>query len=357
MTIIRGLSLGLLTLALGACGTLSGNLWPTVPKGLDAVRQTSGNAEACDRFELRYGGDEGALKRFISTLVRNKWQPPEPSTVSKRLHIGFDGVGEEPGYLRHERKRDHFNSFLDCYFIDLSRFEKDGSQEYTPEEAKNLKELYALRGHAIVTVLARYAAYNLTGRIGGGLHTTAFPPYEDVAGDASSVLARIEHTQRLIRRYAPANLRFADKDKSQVQQTDESLYGFESVRRINRINSVIQLAFEAERPTLRRAQGFLTGIAGLVTRQSVTDFKNVLKHAVAGLEKAALLGVFNGAYRSDINAIFDTIDEAPSEEHWMKIDKALEDACVHLATIADGTVPHCLPSTETAAGTPDTSAS
>ncbi|MGI9504520.1 MAG: hypothetical protein ACR2RE_15860 [Geminicoccaceae bacterium] len=346
MTFVRGLVFCLLTMALSGCSTLFGNLWPTVPKGLDAVRQTSGHVEPCNTFEVRYGGDKAALPRFVSTLISGEWQPPEPSAISDDLPQEVKDKKEEPGYLSQERIRNHFDNFLDCYYVDLSRFKKEEGKVYTPQELDNLKQLYALRGNAIVTVLARYAAYNLTGRIGGGLHTTAFPPYEDIPGDATNVLTRIEHAQRLIRKDAPKKLRFDDAEKPQVQLTDESLHGFSSVQRVNRIFSVIQLAFEAERPTLRRAEGFLSQLAGIVTQQSFTDLGNVVKHAVAGLEKAALLGVLGRAYQFDANAVFEdlkSLDDAPGPEHWKKVDDALRDACDHLAVIANGAVPHCLP--------------
>ncbi len=353
MTITRGLSFCLLTLALGGCSTLSGNLWPTVPKGLDAVRQTSGNIEACNKFEVRYGGGDATLPGFVSTLVSGEWEPPASSAVSDDLQQRLEDSTEKPGHLTQKRIRGHFDNFLDCYFVDLSPYEKEDDEQYTQEEVENLIKLKALRAHAIVTVLARYAAYNLTGRIGGGLHTTAFPPYEDVVGDASNVLTRIEYAQRLIRKNAPEALRFTEKDLPQVQLTDESLEGFPSVQRVNRIFSVIQLAFEAERPTLRRAQDFLTKVVGLFSSPDVTAFRNVVKHAVAGLEKAALLGVFSRAYQFDTAKVFKDIQGTPDEEDWKKVDDALRDACDHLATIANGAVPHCLPSQETAETTPD----
>lgn len=336
MNIIRGLLLGLLTLTLSGCGTLSGNLWPTVPKGLDAVRQTSGNIEACDTFEYRYGDDSSTLARFVSTLVSGEWQPPASSAVSVDPTPRLDPDEEKPGYLTHERVRAHFDNFLDCYFIDLVPYEEGKTDDQK-------RQLMALRGHAIVTVLARYAAYNLTGRIGGGLHTTAFPPYEDSPGDAGNVLARIEYAQRLIRKDAPEELRFPEEGKPQVQLTDESLYGYPNVQRVNRIFSVVQLAFEAERPTLRRAQGIVSEIIGLFPGANVTAFRNLVEYAVAGLEKAALLGTYSRAYRSSTKMIFDGIQGTPGKEDWEKVDGALQDACLHLATIANGAVPHCLP--------------
>ncbi len=340
MTVIRGMILFLLMIGLAGCSSIFGHVLPTIPKGVDVVRQSSGHEEACNKFEIRYGGDEGSLSRFATTLVTGKWQPPKVENVSVLLREDAASNEEAAGYLTHQRIRDHFDNFLDCYFVDLS------TQKQTyPED--QFRKFNALRGHVIVTVLARYAAYNMTGRIGGGLHTTDFPPYEDLTGDASNMLTRIEYAQRIIRRDAPEDLRFNDAEQPQVGKTAESLDGFPGVQRVNRVFSVVQVAFEAERPTLRRAQGFLTGLAGLITGQSVTDYKNVVKHAIAGLEKAALLGVYSRAYQFDADAIFKTISGEPDADDWKKIDAALRDACEHLATIAGGAVPHCLPSKAT----------
>ncbi|MEM7044464.1 MAG: hypothetical protein AAF543_16770 [Pseudomonadota bacterium] len=328
MPALRNTLVATAVISLTACSSLA----PTLPTSSDTGYGTLESNPACSDFVKRYGSDK-PLPRFATTLVSGK--RPLLATDAARAN------GADHEQLAFDDIERDFDSFLNCYYVDLSEHLRRAGAD---DKAK--EELLALRGHAIVTVMARYAAYNMTGVIAGGLHATNFEPYDALSSDAAALLTRIEYAERLLRRDSKTARQFEAKPVPQVDRTAASLHGFPRVKRSNRVFSVVQVAFEAERPTARRAVGFLTRLAGLFAGPGVSDLKSVVNTALAGLEKAAFVNIYGRAYRADVDDLFADLDDGPSPDHWTKIDDALRDACNRLAILAGGVVAHCVPERE-----------
>ena len=184
----------------------------------------------------------------------------------------------------------------------------------------NDKELHLLRGHIVVSVIARYGLYNVD-----------LAQYANAASDAASLMDRIEIAEELLR------------GASKKFNTNLPDPHHPNVDRLDRVAAVLNVSLAATKPTKERVKSFITRVAALVGG-GAGSIPDLLEDALRGVKKLARLRVWGGAYRQDTHdflARFST-GETVEKKHWEMWDKDIEKACLLLAAIADAK-PHCIP--------------
>ncbi len=187
------------------------------------------------------------------------------------------------------------------------------------EEAK----LY--RGHVLLSLLAKYGAYNL--QIG---------PYEERIGDAITLLAHIKQAEYSLR------------GPSSVVKPDISLRKFqERPAKLDRITYVLEVALYAERPTLRRIKGRVGSLVGsIVSGASTESIRWSLSGAIDGIEKSIHLRLYGKAYLDDAKedlSRFTGESQLPEAADWQRRDAMIEEACAQIAKLANLNGSSCIP--------------
>ncbi len=224
------------------------------------------------------------------------------------------------------------NKFLDCVVADLKTSEY---RDLSDNDKKIRNELFLYRGHIVVTLLARYGAFNVTGKVGSSLNIN-YSGYDRAQGDAASILTRIEEAEVGLRGASNVtDLPGGGKIKPGKVPT---------VRRLHRVAEVIQVAVAVERPTARRARNFVERVIAAVGG-SVPSGLEALKDAVNGIKKLTVLKFFTRAYLVDAKGDLDRFmsnNTMPDKSDWADWSELLNETCDRLADFAGG-VNHCTP--------------
>ena len=228
--------------------------------------------------------------------------------------------------------------FLDCYV---------GKIEGDPKSEK-VKELKLFRGHVIVTLLARYGAFNITGKV-EGIRDIDYTPYPGIDEDAADILAGIEEAEIRLRRASkifkdvtqkldrPAYL-VGSNDYKEIDDT------YDTANKVKRIQSVLKLLKHSETPTIKRAWSFLRNIVA-ASGGSVAAGRQALKDGANGLQKLAVLRSFGRGYRLFARSLIEKrFKSGANKSAWKIVDKPLVNACLALTEEAK-TEPHCAPGT------------
>jgi len=212
-------------------------------------------------------------------------------------------------------------------------------------------EAKLLRGHAIVAVISRYAAYNADAPV-PGLPDNRFEPYNDLEDDVASTLVSIEDAEyrlRVVSAVASGALTLSDDRPAYLHTipTDYDLINaeYDEVQRIKRVLAVLRVFKNAAKPTYERGKRtffrFVAAVGG-----SVTSARAALRDAAKGLQKYVVLHKFGSVYRAQVRKHLEEIaadgGRAVTLNDWTRWDKALADACDNMATFIDGRH-HCIP--------------
>jgi len=212
-------------------------------------------------------------------------------------------------------------------------------------------EAKLLRGHAIVAVISRYAAYNAGAPV-PGLPKNNFEPYGDLEDDDASTLASIEDAEyrlRVVSTVAKGNLKLRNDRPPylHVKPADYDLINaeYDEVQRIKRVLAVLRVFKNAAKPTYERGKRtffrFVSAVGG-----SVSSARAALRDAAKGLQKYVVLHKFGSAYRAQVRKHLEEIaadsGRAVTLDDWKRWDRALTDACDNMATFVDGRH-HCIP--------------
>lgn len=207
------------------------------------------------------------------------------------------------------------------------------------------KEEKIFRGHIIVTLFARYGAFNLTGEYGPGKSIT-FSSYAEIKNDAARLLANIEN--------AESELRKGTRIFSQ-----STTRGFDHTEKLYRIFAVADVAIEAETPTVRRARGYFENLVAAFSG-SPFAIKTVVKDLRTVFKKVSILHRFGAANRLDAKVDLCHLVNDGKAQHikqicegriknrnlvradWNKWDNWLNSACDTIAKVA-GAKQHCVP--------------
>lgn len=241
------------------------------------------------------------------------------------------------------------DQFLDCYVGPELKADKQ-----TREEVK------LLRGHVITTVVARYAAFNVTGEV-GNFWSLDFRTYNGMQRDAGDIVVSLGAAEKGFR--SESGL-FKDKDLQPSATTIDflvrvrnTLHGF---ARLARVLDVAGAVRSAATPTVQRGREVVANLVGVFTAPTTSNVKSALGDFVTGLEKLTVLKSFGDAYRQDIRDYLTCAQEREDpgstepagealtkcadsmKQDWQQWDAALGEACDRLADRA-GIVNVCTP--------------
>lgn len=257
------------------------------------------------------------------------------------MAAGTSGAGQTQSLV--EPKRPHLDDFLDCV---IGRI--DPPRDSSKAEVNAYLEKRLFRGHVVVTLLARYGAFNITGQV-GGIHDIEFRAYPEMAEDAATMIAHIEIAEDLLRIPWPDG---HWKDRG-ANSTAAKLARFGFLRDVNlsyRVISVIQVALDAETPTLRRTKRFVRDVIGAFASRNVAAIGSIATDAANAVAKVGVLNVMRAAYLRDANRYGWAAPDTPGDfkivkqitlEDWARWDALLVEACDRLAELAN-VKNHCL---------------
>jgi len=166
------------------------------------------------------------------------------------------------------------DEFFDCILVKI---------EGNDTAAKNKRQF---RGHIIVTLLARYGAFNITGEI-GQVRKIDFTQYSENQEDAVTLLAHIKVAEGLLRTASTIN----DLPKP-TNSTSAAFAAAPIAAKLHRIFAVLQIAIDAEAPTLRRIKGFVRSLISAAATRGTTSLKRAGTDALSSLRKVAVLNIF-----------------------------------------------------------------
>ncbi len=253
--------------------------------------------------------------------------------------LGRSGFGEAPeeadprGTTAAGFIEARFDRFLDCYV----------GPELAPDET-TAAPVKALRGHAVTTAIARYAAFNVTGTLGPHVNLR-FQPYPQMQRDAAGIVVSLARAERsfgaasgLFESLAPppAAIDFLPRVKGQV----------DFLERVDRMMTVLDAVGDAATPTGRRSELILSRLVASIALPTPGNIRLSLDGLATGLGKLAILDGFVEAYRGDIRDYLTCAQaretgrpqptgtcQASLAEDWTRWDAALDEACDRLAKV------------------------
>lgn len=339
MTIdIKGLGLLAGAIVLSAC---AGNPFSvTAPQvAFDLVDKNDLGRPGCSAFIEEAANDKGftfrttVLKEFLVAKL------PEHPSAGK--------ASELSAYPR-------VNDLLDCLVVEMERttVATDGTLTAGALEAR------LLRGHFVVATLAAYGSFNITGEVDPT--TVDFRPYSEMGVDAGRMLSSIRKSQIRLRAASTINGIKGNSDALLLKLDSIPLSGVETATVIDarRVETVLQLSLDAERPTVRRARRAIIDLFVGIASQNPKTILTVASDVINGLEKSFKVGNRARHYLTDgrsnlfritkeFNAIGgDATKKAAFETRatrlWHVYDNIIYGACNRLAQIAS-TVHDCVP--------------
>jgi len=269
-------------------------------------------------------GDTGTVKDCVGS--------------AKKAHKTRHGTEELPPDTGDDKFTDKTIAYLDD-FLDCA---------VGPAKTNEAK---LLRGHAIVAVISRYAAYNAGAPV-DGLPKNNFEPYDDLEDDVASTLASIEDAEyrlRVVSKVAKGDLKLR-KDRPpylHVKPAEFDLINaeYDEVQRIKRVLAVLRVFKNAAKPTYERGKRTFFRFAAAIGG-SVSSARVALRDAAKGLQKYVVLHKFGNAYRAQVRKDLEEIaadsGRAVALKDWEKWDLALVDACDNMAKFIDRSH-HCIP--------------
>lgn len=248
-------------------------------------------------------------------------------------------------YAKSIEKRQYLeqvDQFLDCYVGPDGGTLVVGGASPTGAELQRAEELRQFRAHAIVTLLARYAALNVSGQFGG--ETIPFRNYPGMDQDAAEIISSIRRVETSIR--VASKLTNFDSLRSKLNITDPtathpaslkqaSQIEFKKDEKEDRIIAVMRLLVDVEKPTYERTKNAFLDFLGLVQAPTLTKGKIVLKDAANGVKKLSVVDRFRDAYRSGLRNELNALkgQDVPYTK-WQEWDAFLTDACVRIQAVA-----------------------
>lgn len=148
-------------------------------------------------------------------------------------------------------------------------------------------KLKLLRGHILVALAAKYAQFNVTGRVGPSVNI-GFKSYDGMEDDAAAVLTHVYNSE-LGMRYGLAQLTDATVLPSPTPDVD---------RIVERILPVAVLALKSEAPSLNRGRT-LVATALTVAAGDVTDLRDAGQVVAGAVGKVMVLNTLGVAYFKD----------------------------------------------------------
>jgi hypothetical protein len=234
--------------------------------------------------------------------------------------------GKDPG--------DKLDGVLDCLIADLSG-------------ASDSLKIY--RGYVALGLMAEYAAFNYTGKVGGSTDLN-LQSYDGIQDDAMSTLARIDYADRLFR-IGSGNQTVADtitaKELADSPALSKmNLLGYDdkhpNAEKLHRALAVLMVAGGAEKPTLQRAKSWLGTLISALTG-SLANPDSLIDQGLKTVGKSLTLTAFGNAHLIDARRELTgmkTQSNRPSDadwNHWAEIIKA---SCTILAS-STGATSHC----------------
>lgn len=269
----------------------------------------------------------GAVKESASQAEAD----PNPAQQTACHKVGLVGSGADEHWdlariLDAATDPGNANTILDCVVGPVSA--------QSPDEAFAKRQF---RGHMVVTLLARYAMLNYTGRLGpeAQIRLTA---YADGPDDAALTLAHIETAERYLREQIPE----VNPNHKAVPRTTGGIIPFEESERLHRVIAVIQVAIDAHRPSIDRTRNVALNVLSAVAG-SPGAVRATLKSIANGIQKGVVVYAFSKAYMRDaINYWKDLSDRPVDAADWGFWDRKLVEACDVLRDYAGQSAHHCL---------------
>lgn len=223
--------------------------------------------------------------------------------------------------------------FLDCAFVQTPN-------PATTLSAEKINNQRQFRAHVLTTLLARYGAFNITGRV-GRTNNIEFAEYDEIQEDAATLMSHIEIAEVLIRMSATTTGLSRPSDPA-IEAVNKTL---PDVGKLYRVLAVFQVALDAETPTARRAGSFFRNLIGAAATNNIGQLKTAGGTAIEGLKKVMAVNLFSEAYLKsarDSMKWSSNPDYEPTAADWNDWNVLLKDACDELAITAKS-VNHCIP--------------
>lgn len=271
-------------------------------------------------------GDSSQTSNAKESIIETANNAGESLDVLLACFLGPDPKGEVKNLTTFSGAEEERKSFYDHY--------KKSFKDVDVDEAE---ELRLLRGHAIVALLTRYAAFNATGEVG----EINIPLPDLDPEDAMEILGSIHEAEYELRR--SSQFFEADKKASTLNPPYLGPEGnFKNVekaylklQRIRRVGAITELAKEAATPTGRRVLGFAKALAGVISTPTPDGVLGLFKRVKAGAEKLAILGKLGPAYIADTRDNLNKVsDRTVKKADWQELDELIEEGCGRLRKVA-----------------------
>lgn len=189
-------------------------------------------------------------------------------------------------------------------------------------------ELKLLRGHMLVALAAKYAQFNVTGRVGPSVNL-GFKSYDGMEDDAAAILTHVYNSE-LGMRYGLAQLTQSAVLPSPTPDVD---------RVVERILPVVVLALKSEAPSLNRGRT-LVASALKVASGDMLELRDAGQVVAGAVGKVLVLDTLGSAYFKDARlsmAIAANCATASGCAAWRaSLAQPLDPSSSKLLTMADG---------------------
>jgi len=274
------------------------------------------------------------VEKSLSTAVEDKQgMDSVKNCISSTRLENLEGNSVESVLGGYEQKLD---KFLICLV----------GPDVTDDSMVIKAEVKQLRAHIISTVIARYAAFNLDGKMGQEFIVPLIA-YDERIDDAEDSLLSIVKVERPIRARSGLFSDLSPPDYSEFDPVPSVQRNIESYGRLYRVLHFVDAIKEAGTPTARRARKLMRGVIGAVMSGSISGLRSSLKSVTMALGKLYLVKDLAGSYRGDISAYLSCVQSRESgekmdgicgnslKEDWKTWDKLLAGACLRLKSVAD----------------------
>nr|VFK50728.1 MAG: hypothetical protein BECKTUN1418E_GA0071001_10048 [Candidatus Kentron sp. TUN]VFK51919.1 MAG: hypothetical protein BECKTUN1418F_GA0071002_10048 [Candidatus Kentron sp. TUN]VFK64269.1 MAG: hypothetical protein BECKTUN1418D_GA0071000_12543 [Candidatus Kentron sp. TUN] len=218
-------------------------------------------------------------------------------------------------------------------------------------DSEDHRKVKMLRAHIIATAIARYAAFNIDGKVGEEFQFS-LKKYGKESYDAEHSLDAIAEIEYRIRKRSGHFSNLTAPDYSMFDPVPTVRKGIERYGRLYRVSLYLDALQKAGIPTARRARSIIGSIMGMVSTGDVSRLRSTLKEVTSSALKLLLVQDFAKYYKVDANDYLQcamdrvsnqgnrkTKDERVCgndfKEDWKKWDVLLKNACGRLKKIAD----------------------
>jgi|GEM_PF-5669640 len=256
--------------------------------------------------------------------------------------------------LRDETPGNDVQAILTAYEARLDQFlgcllgpytgQADETSTMTVVPASSVSpEVKSLRGHIMAGAIARYAAFNVDGKVGD--IDLGFRDYTRAPDDAADSLLALTRVETDLRRWSGLFKDLNPPDLSLFSDLEHVTHEFQRIYRLRTIVYMTDLIKEAATPTFRRGRPIVANLISASRLGNISGLRHALKGVTKAAEKLAVLSAFSDAYIDDARTqLSDAHAKCPLGNrcvanrtlngYWIAWDKRITDACTRMADVS-----------------------